>query len=472
MVTQIQYQSRDLRNFATAHLTNTMRLIEKTCVELEAEIATELAENPALQIVDQHHCPECRQPVENFPCPNCEMRRRSMDQDEPIIYLSPRSAALPPPRSSQDDMPFASRVRQPESLRDYALRQLVLDLKEGDRKIAEHVLERLDERGFLEDTLIEIAAYLHVLPSQIEHVVKLIQRVDPVGIATQNVRECLLVQIDVLTEEKCAHPLAEEILAEHWQLLGQRDFKTIARKCQVNIDEVEAAAQFIRRNLTPFPARASWGEDDRNDGRYYNPDAKIMKNPYNPEGALMAELYTPTGGLLQVDPHIRAAVKQVTDEDDRSEWSEYLERAALFAKCLRQRNNAMRRILSVIIERQRSFILGGNSDLIPITRAELADEVEVHESTVSRAVSGKTVALPNGRIIPLSRFFDRSLPVREAVRTIIDLESKPLTDQQISAELKDFGYQVARRTVAKYRSMLGILPANIRARQLSAGYAA
>lgn len=468
MVTQYQYQSPVVRNSATAHLTNTMRLIEKTCVELEAEIAKELADNPVLQLVDQHQCPECRRPVDRFPCPHCEARRRRSDLDEPIIYLSPRSAALTPVRLARDDTPFVSRVRQPETLREYVLRQLVLDLAADERSIAGHILDRLDERGFLTDPLVEIAVYLHVLPSQVERVLKLIQRADPVGIGASGVRECLQIQVEVLEAEGVAHPLAARVLSEHYELLGRHEYGVIARHCRVSIAEVESAAHFIRRNLTPFPARARWNDDDGSQERYFNPDARITRNPYNPDGPLVVELYTPTAGSLRVDPRIRAAVKKVSDEEQRAEWAEYVDRAALFAKCIRQRNNAMRRILSVIVDRQRSFILAGNSELIPMTRAELAIVVDVHESTVSRAVAHKTVALPSGRIIPLARFFDRSLPVREAVRSIIDMETRPLTDEQVSVVLKDYGYEVARRTVAKYRSMLGILPANVRARQYAA----
>ena len=133
---------------------------------------------------------------------------------------------------------------------------------------------------------------------------------------------------------------------------------------------------------------------------------------------------------------------------------------------MRQRDNAMRRIVKLIVKRQPAFILGSDSDLIPMTRAELAEELELHESTISRAVASKTICLPNGRIIPLARFFDRSLAVRSAVRKIVEHEELAMTDEQIAFKLVDYGYKVARRTVAKYRSMLGILPANLRARQL------
>ncbi len=111
---------------------------------------------------------------------------------------------------------------------------------------------------------------------------------------------------------------------------------------------------------------------------------------------------------------------------------------------------------------QREFILKGDAHLEPITRASLAEELEVHESTISRAVSNKAIQLPSGHIVPLSKFFDRSLHIRTALRQIISQETKPLTDTQIARMLKKLGFPIARRTVAKYRAMEGILPAHLR----------
>jgi RNA polymerase sigma-54 factor len=122
----------------------------------------------------------------------------------------------------------------------------------------------------------------------------------------------------------------------------------------------------------------------------------------------------------------------------------------------------MHRLMFQLSRRQRKFILYGDEHLKPQTRAALAEELGVHESTVSRAVSDKSVQLPNGRIIPMNKFFDRSLPVRTTLRKIIESETEPLTDSQLAHKLTSFGFRVARRTVAKYRSMEGILPSHLR----------
>ncbi len=128
----------------------------------------------------------------------------------------------------------------------------------------------------------------------------------------------------------------------------------------------------------------------------------------------------------------------------------------------------MRRLMQIIAEGQREFILGGDGDLHPTTRVQIAEALGLHESTISRAVAGKSVSLPDGRIVPLAKFFDRSLSVRDRVRCLIERETDALTDDALAAALSAEGVNIARRTVAKYRKMLGILPANVRGRQARA----
>jgi RNA polymerase sigma-54 factor len=129
---------------------------------------------------------------------------------------------------------------------------------------------------------------------------------------------------------------------------------------------------------------------------------------------------------------------------------------------LQQRNHTIVRLMQRITSIQRRYILQGDAHLEPITRAALADELGVHESTISRAVAGKAVQLPSGRIVPLSKMFDRSLHIRTELRQIISEESRPFTDTELAGLLKKKGFRVARRTVAKYRAMEGILPAHLR----------
>ena len=138
------------------------------------------------------------------------------------------------------------------------------------------------------------------------------------------------------------------------------------------------------------------------------------------------------------------------------------QKANLLIKCLGQRNHTLVKMMERLVKKQRDFILKGDAYSKPITRVELAEELEVHESTISRSVAGKSVQLPSGKIIPISKFFDRSLHIRAAMKTIIQTEAEPLSDTRIAELLSDQGYHIARRTVAKYRSMEGILPGHLR----------
>ena len=159
----------------------------------------------------------------------------------------------------------------------------------------------------------------------------------------------------------------------------------------------------------------------------------------------------------------KEALKEAPPEK-LDEYKSSIENASLLVKCLRQRNHTMVRLMRELVTMQQKFILKGNQHLSPTTRAQIAKELEVHESTISRAVSNKCTQLPNGRIIPLSQFFDRSLHIRTVLKQIIAEETKALSDAQLAHILAERGFKVARRTVAKYRSMEGILPAHLRSK--------
>lgn len=451
----------------TLHLTQTMRLLELNTEELSAEISKELETNPVLQMVDELRCPDCGRRIRAFPCPACVARHTG---DSPIVFLSPRASTGGSATVEQDDVP-AERIAQAESLADALFRQVACVTPAADQRIAAYILERIDEKGLLSDTTLDMAASLRCQPCDVERVLKLIQRADPVGVATIDCRESLLIQLEVIQETSTPPVLCLPILQNHWELLTKRNYQGIARQLHVPVDRIKEAVYFIRRNLTPYPARA-WQDTGRGTNRlardvYYQPDILISNNP-RPGGPLVVEVFSGTSGTLRLDPEIKAAVPNVS-QDDRAEWQEYVERATLLVKCVQQRNNTMRRLAEIITSEQKAFIVGGDSDLKPLTRSQLALRLTLHESTISRAVANKSAALPNGRIVPLSIFFDRSLAVRDAVQAIVADEDRaaPLSDTQIAGLLKSQGYNVARRTVAKYRQMKGILPANLRGRELN-----
>jgi RNA polymerase sigma-54 factor len=303
-------------------------------------------------------------------------------------------------------------------------------------------------------------------------VIALIQKVDPVGLASEGPRQALLAQIDLLNNgEDSRSDLARQLLRQFFTELGRKEYDKIAQNCEAGPAEVRKAASFIHDNLNPYPARAYWGSGRQpqagDSNVFHTPDVMISRNPSAADGPLMVEIFSSISGWLRVNPLFKHAMAGA-DDGQAEEWSEHLEKANLFVKCIQQRNNTMQRMMTLLATQQSTFILEGARHLKPMTRAQIAEEIGVHESTISRAVANKSVAMPDGRIIPLAKFFDRSLSVRDRIKEIVENETKALTDDQIASLLQEEGIKIARRTVAKYRAVEGILPARLRgARNLS-----
>jgi RNA polymerase sigma-54 factor len=367
-----------------------------------------------------------------------------------------------------DEAEEPPEVSTPERLDEYILSQVGPYLLAEDRPVAAYILARLDEDGLLPESPVEIAAYLRTPADRVAHVLALIQHADPPGVGARTPQQALLIQLECLDDATPGSitQLAHVIIQDHFELLGKREYPRIARRLRVPRTAVESAVRFIQRNLTPYPARAFWGEGKvpANDGGAVlrNPDIHISLFDHRITGPLMVEVFAPLSGWLRVNPEFRTALADCAEEE-REKWAPTVERAALITKCVQQRNHTMRRLMEIIAAEQRDFILGCDGDLRPLTRVAIAKALGVHESTISRAVAGKSAALPNGRIVPLSKFFDRSLSVRDRVRQLVAAEIRPLTDDEIAAALAREDIHIARRTVAKYRHMLGILPANVRA---------
>ncbi|MGD8759200.1 MAG: hypothetical protein PVJ07_02990 [Anaerolineales bacterium] len=464
----LQIQDQSLRPLATAHLAQTMTLLALSNTELEEKVHQELGDNPALELLDERVCPTCRRrlpPVGS--CPSCSAQNNG---DEPIVFLSPRDSYRPSRRIPAEELSPDQDLAAPEDLASHVLQQLAADLPAEDRRLAVYILCSLDEDGFLADPPAVIARSTRSSLFQVMRIIDLISHADPPGLATTGPRQALMAQLDLMDQTAPLTALARTLLKEAFSELGRREYERIATRLQVSEARVRKAANFIQDNLNPFPARAFWGSGRQapspEPSVYHTPDIQITCSSSHDTSPLRVEIFSPISGWLRVDPLFRKALSQ-TEGAPRNECQRYLDRAALFVKCLQQRDNTMRRMMKLLVSEQKQFILRGDRHLKPMTRASMATELGVHESTISRAVTQKSVALPNGRIIPLARFFDRSLPIRDRVREIVANETKPLTDEEIAAILEEDGVKVARRTVAKYRSIEGILPARLRHRSKS-----
>ena len=467
----LQNQRPLLRPQTTAHLAQTMALLELTVDELHQKVEAELARNPALELIDEFRCPTCHKVLHNNqPCPTCA-NTSAGSPEQPIVYLSCHEDFFTKTSSGSypDDLPDDNFAPDKEALPAYLLRQIGPELQVDDRQIAVHLLTSLDEDGFLTIKPLEIAIYHHVPISRVEKIINLIQHADPVGVGSLTPKDALLIQLEVLSETLSVPRLAEKAILAGIELLSPHHLPELARHLNIPVAHAKDIVRFISDNLNPFPGRAHWGDQTNagstngQENTYHFPDIIISRVTEEEDSALVVEIAMPFYGSLRVNPLFREALQEAPS--DKAElWQGDLEQATLLVKCLQQRNHTIVRLMQRLVVIQREFILCGDAYLKPITRADLADKLEVHESTMSRAVSDKAVQLPNRRIVPLSMFFDRSLHIRTALKQIIDQEAYTLSDSQIAVLLSGMGYPVARRTVAKYRSIEGILPAHLRNR--------
>ena len=466
-----QRQFQKIQHQTTAHLAQTMTLLSMNNGELGQEIDKILNENPALEMNTERRCPQCkRKLVPDQMCPVCS-RPKTNDSGESIVFLSQSSDFYKPgERYSEDSFSDDEMSTELQNLSEYVLRQIVFDLEEVDRTIAAYLINLLDEDGFIEEEEISTAQYFHVSIDKIQEIKNIIKPADPIGVGSGSPEEAMITQLEILGENQDIPEFVKEIIINCLELLSKKNFEAISKKLNISEELIKNAAEFITNNLNPFPARAYWGTT-RNPTAdvpsvFIKPDAIIQLMNNDPNLPLIVEVILPYTGTLEINSLYKQAVQEAENEK-KGDLKSDLDTASLFIKCLQQRNNTMQRLMEKVSNYQKTFINQGEKYLYPMTRAELAKELDVHESTISRAVANKSVQMPDGRIIPLSKFFDRSLSVRAELKEIIDAESteKPLSDAKIKDILEERGYEVARRTVAKYRSMEGILPAYLRRKQ-------
>lgn len=454
----------EMRPQVTTHLVVTTHLLALSAPELEEAISTELAENPALERVEAVRCRQCGARLTTPICPTClqaRLGRRSYEVEWP------RS-----PSRRDDDAAdtWAADLPEPPSLRAYLMQQLRPMLAAGDLPLASLLIESLDERGFLPEDIETQVCRWGFSSERFQAVLAALQTLEPPGIAARNVRECLLLQLASLAERGYGQPtvsLAQAIVQDGWDLLVRRSEDALAARLGARRRDVAEAIRFIRSNLTPYPALAYWGrgtEPHLADGsRYGTPDIAIY---IDWDGSLTAEVFSIGAEWFRVNPLFRQALRDnqadASEAEGTARCAELAERASLFIKCLNQRRQTLQRIAAVLMEIQRDYFLKGDRYLRPLTRARVADILGLHESTISRAVAGKTLALPSGQIVPLARLFDHSIAAKDAIQSLIAAETEPLSDDQIAGQLDALGYHIARRTVAKYRAALGILPAPLR----------
>lgn len=464
----IPYQSTTHRPMTTAHLAQTMSLLSMNNSELAEKIQSELSANPALEIKEDHSCPTCGRKLVNQVCASCS-KPESLDHLEPVVFVSTKQLNSNYTGSSgytSDQDGFEDFSAEVEELHVFVLNQIRTELQRDEMLIAVSILTNLDDNGLFLGRPIEIAMYHHAPISKVEHVRNLIQNSEPIGIGSIDTQEALVVQAKNLEEAgKTLPKFTIKALEEGFEELTQRNIRGLAKRLGITPSEATEIIDFMKDNLNPFPAQAYWGSPRTNTDsyidRYQDPDIVISCNGKDKDPQLMVEVLWPIYGNLKISPFFKKVLSSSKNlQSDK--LNEDYQKANLLIKCLNQRNHTLVQLMHKLAEEQRQFILKGDKFLKPMTRASVAEDLDVHESTISRAVSSKSVQLPSGKIVPISQFFDRSLHIRTVIKEIIAKEDKPLSDSKITDLLSEQGFSIARRTVAKYRTMEGILPAHLR----------
>jgi RNA polymerase sigma-54 factor len=360
-----------------------------------------------------------------------------------------------------DDRPSieATLTRRP-TLSDHLMWQLQLDaLSVDEEAAAEVIIGNLDERGYLRSTVEELVRQSGVETDVIERTIARLQELDPAGVAARDLKECLAIQVRSLGIDD---PVVVRIIDEALDLLINRDFRGVARNLGIGIDEVAAAAAVIGR-LEPRPGRAFGGDDPI----YIVPDIYVYKIADDFHVVLNDE------GLprLRINSLYREVMARGgnTPKETRSYVHDKIRSAMWLIKSIHQRQRTIYKVMQSIIKFQRDFFEMGINHLKPLNLRDVADDIEMHESTVSRVTTNKYAHTPQG-IFELKYFFNSSInrvdgeaiaseSVKERIHHLIRNEDprRPLSDQRIAEMLKVANINIARRTVTKYRESLNLL---------------
>lgn len=359
---------------------------------------------------------------------------------------------------------FFDSIAAGTTLQEHLLGQLGFEELEAEtRRAAEALIGSIDEAGYLTADLEELARGAGVTPEGMEEALRVVQGLEPAGVGARDLREALLLQLERAGR---GDSLEARIVRDHLDDLARHRYPDIARRLRVDVAEVQEAAEAIGR-LDPRPGSRFSPEG----GRYVAPDAVVEKDGGEFQ-VIVNNDYLPRLRISRAYKEMLASGVNGAAEYLR----EKIRGGKFLIRSIHQRQQTLENICRVIVELQRDFFEKGPAHLKPMTMSEVAERIGVHETTVSRAVSGKYLATPFGTF-EMRHFFTSgyrtgegeslsNASVKEAVAALVKAEDPraPLSDAQIAERLREKGLEIARRTVAKYREELGILPSNLRRR--------
>jgi RNA polymerase sigma-54 factor len=465
----------------TQKLQQAIKLLQLSRMELLDEIHQVLEANPVLEDIQTEDRSEEREQsqaegetwtpstegaaAEAEPKENGEGKSPLDDWDWTNFFRDQESIPSFGEYEERETPSFENLNAQKTSLKAHLTWQMhMAELDEGDERIATLIIGNIDPHGYLQASVEEIAPELGVEPDRVEAVLQIVQTFDPTGVAARDLKECLLLQVKALGTDD---PLIINIISRHLTNLANRNYQAIARDLKVSVEDVLDANDEIAQ-LDPKPGRSF----DMEDPAYINPDVFVQK---------VGEDYVITlneDGLpkLRVSNFYLEALRHPEKLSDsaRAYIQKHLDSALWFIRSIHQRQKTLYRVAESIVRFQTDFLDNGLAHLKPLTLRQVAEDVQMHESTISRVTTGKYMHTPQG-LLDMKYFFNSGLnlalgdqiaseSVKEKIRQIVQGENpeNPLSDQEIADILRRDNVIIARRTVAKYRGMLGVLSSSKR----------
>lgn len=458
----------------TPQLQQAIRLLQLSTLELQQELQQALESNPLLEQIDTHEEIDTRetQDSETLDTANA-LEQKEMPEELPLdaswdtIY----TAGTPSGTSGDyidDELPVY-QGETTQTLQDYLMWQVELTpFSDTDRAIATSIVDAVDDTGYLTVPLEDILKSMgdeEIDIDEVEAVLKRIQRFDPVGVAAKDLRDCLLIQLSQFDKTTPWLEEARLIISDHLDLLANHDFRTLMRVTRLKEDVLKEAVNLIQ-SLDPRPGQSiQTGEPE-----YVIPDVLVRKH----NGHWTVELNSDSIPRLQINQHYASMCNNARNDGDSQFIRSNLQDAKWLIKSLESRNDTLLRVSRCIVEQQQAFFEQGEEYMKPMVLADIAQAVEMRESTISRVTTQKYLHSPRG-IFELKYFFSShvntegggeasSTAIRALVKKLIAAENpaKPLSDSKLTSLLSEQGIMVARRTVAKYRESLSIPPSNQR----------
>ena len=454
--------TQEQRLILTQNMQQSIKLLQMSLHDLREYIDNEYSENPVLEMNEEIISYDDAQANEEMQTEDRYDHKKIVEE----LYSDNYKDRSEKSYSGEDVSPL-NFIEKKLSLKDYLQEQLVeVNIDQYTLTICQYIVESLDNRGYLEISIEELAEELNISEEEVEKALKLVQSLEPYGIGARNIKECLLIQslkLNILDN------IIEQIILNHLENVADNKYEVVGKDLNISPREAQRYGDLIKK-LEPKPSRGFYTGEEVN---YIIPDAEI-KNIDGEFFILMNESVLPR---LMINKTYKDVLQNNQDSETNAYVKDKINQALFLIKSIEQRKNTLHRVLECVIDKQKDFFKFGKQYIKPLMLKEVAEILEVHDSTVSRAIKDKYV-LTNYGTVKIKDLFASgvssnnndddmaTIKIKNEIKRIINEENKgkPLSDQIISSMLGEKNINISRRTVAKYREEIGIKASSMRKR--------